>query len=110
MEIFSKEIKELRKSRKMSQTELSQALGISLRNYQRYENGERNPSSEVIIKAAEFFDVPTNFLLGLDDDYDREKNHLMTVYAQLSPEGRRMLVEMADFLVSRSGYSMTAVM
>ena len=59
-------LKELRNRRELSQTEVAKALGISLRAYQNYEYGQREPNIEMINKLADFYGVTTDYLLGRD--------------------------------------------
>lgn len=57
-------LKELRKTKGISQDEVANALGITLRTYQNYEYGQREPNIEMINKIADFFGVTTDYLLG----------------------------------------------
>ena len=47
-------LKELRKTKGISQDEVANALGITLRTYQNYEYGQREPNIEMINKIADF--------------------------------------------------------
>lgn len=60
-------LKQLRKERNLKQTELADAIGISLRAYQYYESGERNPDIIILEKLADYFNVSTDYLLGRMD-------------------------------------------
>ncbi|MCD7872383.1 MAG: helix-turn-helix domain-containing protein [Clostridiales bacterium] len=57
-------IKNLRNRRNLSQSEVANALGVSLRAYQNYEYGQREPNIEIINKLADFYGVTTDYLLG----------------------------------------------
>ena len=57
-------LKNLRKKRNLSQTELSKALGISFSAISMYERGSRNPDIDMLVRLAEFFDVSTDYLLS----------------------------------------------
>lgn len=57
-------LKELRTEKKLTQTELAKIINISQRAYSFYEKGEREPSIETILKLADFYQVPTDILLG----------------------------------------------
>ena len=59
-------IKDLRKKRNLSQGQAAEALGISMRAYQNYEYGQREPNIEMINKLADFYGVTTDYLLGRD--------------------------------------------
>jgi len=66
--MFGERLKALRKSRGMSQDELSKELGIVRKTLSDYENGYRYPkSTDTIAKICTFFGVTTDFLMGTDD-------------------------------------------
>ena len=56
-------LKELRKQKKLNQTELAEVIGISLNTLSNMESGKTDPSTETIIKLCEFFNVSTDYLL-----------------------------------------------
>lgn len=62
-----KRLKELRKAKKLSQTELGEILGVSKSSICCYENGTRNPSLESIIDLMHLFGVSADYLLGTDN-------------------------------------------
>ncbi len=57
-------IKELRKNKKISQEQLAQILNVSTSAVGQYETGIRKPSYRVLNKAADYFGVSVDFLLG----------------------------------------------
>ena len=54
---FSESLLELRKERGLKRQELADALNISLRAYQYYERGEREPLLSLAVRMADFFGV-----------------------------------------------------
>lgn len=60
-------IRELREDRDLRQSDISQITGIDQRTLSNYETGKTNPDSFAIIKLAEFFEVSTDYLLGVSD-------------------------------------------
>lgn len=42
-------------------------LNITLRTYQKYESGDREPPFDLLVAIADLFDVSIDFLLGRDD-------------------------------------------
>jgi len=58
------QLKALRLQKDMSQRDLAQQLGVAHQTYSHYETGKREPSHETILKLAEYFNVPTDFLLA----------------------------------------------
>lgn len=64
---------ELRQRKKLSQTELAEQVGLSLRAYQYYERAERQPTADTLIALADFFDVSLDFLTGRNDNPNSHK-------------------------------------
>ena len=56
-------LKELRTAKKVSQQIVANYLGITRQAYSNYENGNRDPDNETLLKLAEYFDVSTDYLL-----------------------------------------------
>lgn len=56
-------IKDLRKSKKMSQTELATILHVSQQTITAWETGKAEPSSSTISSLADYFNVTTDYLL-----------------------------------------------
>ena len=57
-------LKELRQGKNLTQKDLSKILQISASTIGMYEQGRREPDHETLTKLADFFDVPTDYLLG----------------------------------------------
>jgi len=68
---LSKRIKELRTTKNVLQQTLADNLNLSLRGYQRYERGEREPSASTLIALADYFDVSIDYLVGRSDNPKR---------------------------------------
>ena len=62
---------ELKVSRNLLQKQVAEGAGIPLRTYQRYENGEREPSASTLVALSDFFNVSTDYLLGLSNNPTR---------------------------------------
>ena len=70
MSEFAEKIKKLRNEKKITQKQIACNLGITERNYQHYEAGSKKPSFDGLIKLADFFNVPADYLLGRTDSCD----------------------------------------
>ena len=66
--MLNKNIRDLRVSMKMSQVELAQELGVTKQCISNWENDNILPSVEMLVKMAKFFNVTTDYLLGLDNN------------------------------------------
>ncbi len=67
MHYFSQRIYELRKKNNLSQKELGEAVGLSHKAISTIESGSRSTTIEKLILLANFFEVSTDYLLGLKD-------------------------------------------
>ena len=61
-------LKELRKSRGISQLKLAIDLNMNQNSISRYENGEREADYATLILFADYFDVSVDYLLGRTDN------------------------------------------
>ena len=68
---FPERLLELKSTRKLLQKEIAEAIEITVRNYQRYEKGEAQPTLPVLLKLADYFDVSLDYLVGRSDDPTR---------------------------------------
>lgn len=67
-------IKEQRLNLQLIQSSLAKKLGLSTRMISFYENDERVPPADILIKLSQIFNVTTDYLLGLSDDDSSLKN------------------------------------
>ena len=67
MATFSERLKLLRNENRYTQGALADIFGLKLRGYQGYEYGNTYPTVPGLIQIAKFFDVSTDYLLGLTD-------------------------------------------
>ena len=68
LELFAFRVKKLRKQKKLSQQELAEALGLTQTTISGIESGIRTTTIEKLILLAKFFEVSTDYLLGLKDE------------------------------------------
>lgn len=61
-------LKELRKSRKISQLKLAMDLNMNQNTISRYENGIREADYATLIKFADYFHVSVDYLLERTDN------------------------------------------
>lgn len=65
---FGMRLRMLRKQKKLTQKQLASLINTKNSIISFYENGERIPSPEVIIKLAAVFHVSTDYLMGVERD------------------------------------------
>lgn len=62
---FGETLRALRKNRGLTQKELGAKIGLSKAVVSKYENDLGYPTLDVVVKIAAFFNVTTDFLLGV---------------------------------------------
>ena len=61
-------IRDLREDRDLTQKQIAQMLGMSQTGYSKYETGENDIPTAILIKLAEFYQTTTDYLLGRTDE------------------------------------------
>lgn len=61
-------IRDLREDRDLNQTQVAKMLGMSQTGYSKYETGENDIPTAVLIKLARFYGTSVDYLLGETDD------------------------------------------
>jgi transcriptional regulator with XRE-family HTH domain len=64
--MFSSRLRSLRMKRGYTQQRMADMLTLSLNAYQKYEQSERLPPLDTLVKLADILECPTDFLLGRD--------------------------------------------
>ena len=68
MKNYYPRIKEIRKRHNLTQKEIADYLSISQSQYSLYESGRRSIPIGILIKLANLYNVPTDYLAGLTDE------------------------------------------
>ena len=58
-------LRDLREDADMTQKQVAEYLGMSQTGYSKYETGENDIPTEVLIRLARFYKTSTDYLLGL---------------------------------------------
>lgn len=66
-EVFAARLKWLRQRKNISLAALAKEIGITPQSLSLYENAERVPNIEVLYKLARYFNVSSDYLIGLSD-------------------------------------------
>lgn len=109
MEI-GKRIKELRVENGLKQKELAKAVHIAANTLSQFEAGKSNPSYDVLVALADYFEVSTDYLLGRSDDFGNvtvqaertrafpsaEEQTLLSAYRKTSNAGKMRILAYAE--------------
>ena len=66
-------IRDLREDKDLNQTQIAQMLGMSQTGYSKYETGENDIPTAILIKLARFYHTSIDYLLGETDNPKRYK-------------------------------------
>ena len=95
-------IKVLREGKNVSQKELAQAIGVSDVMVSLYEQGKKYPSLSTIVRIAEYFNVSTDYLLGIktsaNDDIPENIKAVARNLMELSEEKRKLAIDMIKIM------------
>ena len=60
-------IRNLREDKGLTQTDIAKYLGMSQTGYSKYETGENDIPTPILIKLADFYNTSVDYLLGRTD-------------------------------------------
>lgn len=66
-------IRDLREDQDLNQTQVAKMLGMSQTGYSKYETGENDIPTIILIKLADFYDVSVDYLLNRTDNKKMNK-------------------------------------
>ena len=65
---FANILTELRKEKGLTPAQLAEKLGFGKTIIYYWENGKREPNSHALIEISKFFNVPIEYLLGIENE------------------------------------------
>lgn len=66
-------IRDLREDKDLNQTQIAKMLGMSQTGYSKYETGENDIPTDILIKLARFYNTSIDYLLGETNNKTRYK-------------------------------------
>ena len=66
-----KRLRDMREDRDLNQTQVAKVLGMSQTGYSKYETGENDIPTAVLIRLARFYNTSIDYLLGETDNPKR---------------------------------------
>lgn len=61
-------LRDLREDADLNQTQIAKHLGMSQTGYSKYETGENDIPTQVLIKLAQYYKTSIDYILGLTED------------------------------------------
>lgn len=72
-EVIGRILKHLRTKAGLTQNDVSQKIGIAQQTYAGYESGKHQPNIELLIRLADIYDMPLDYIsgryIGVEEDY-----------------------------------------
>lgn len=109
-------IRQLRQEKNWSQTQLAQKMGIHQKQVSAYERGRNTPSTEVLIKLADIFDVSLDYLAFEAEDKpakvdikDRELLRKFEEIDKLSDKDKGTIKDILDTFILKNKFQGLAV-
>ncbi|ENL4422641.1 hypothetical protein P9C78_gp33 [Bacillus phage z1a] len=96
---FKDRLRQLRKERKLTQTEVGKAIGVTAGSVSKFETGLKPASRETVERAANFFEVPIDFILGrsdsreVDEDFNKKYHGIKSRLEQLPEEHQEIVLQ-----------------
>ena len=69
-----KRIRDLREDRDLTQRAIAEILGMSQTGYSKYETGENDIPTAILIKLADFYNTSTDYLLNRTSNPEPPQN------------------------------------
>ncbi len=70
---LSEKIRRLRRAQHLSQTEIAEKIGLSMRGYQDIERGSL-PRYENLLRIADYYDVSVDWLMGRTENRNAHRS------------------------------------
>lgn len=109
-------IKQLRQEKNWSQAQLANKMGIHQKQVSAYERGRNIPSTEVLIKLADIFDVSLDYLAFEAEDKpakvdikDRELLRKFEEIDKLSDKDKGTIKDILDTFILKNKFQTLAV-
>ena len=67
MVAVSNRLRDLREDADLNQTQVANLLGMSQTGYSKYETGENDIPTQVLIKLAQFYKTSVDYILGVSN-------------------------------------------
>ncbi|MGH9459520.1 MAG: helix-turn-helix domain-containing protein [Thermoanaerobaculia bacterium] len=93
VELVGRKIRQLRRQRKLTQTELAERIGIHQSDLSRMEQGEYRVGLDTLLKILQTFDM------GIGEFFDERptSGSVLETYQRLSPDAQRDVEEFIEF-------------
>lgn len=106
--MFKDKIKQLRKSRGMTQRDLATLIGVDVSTVGKWEGkGNVLPSDGVRDAIANLFSVPLDYLMDRntkEPTYDDKTVELINLFSLLNDQGKQLVYDYCEMILSKDIY------
>ena len=97
-------LKQLRKDKKIKQSDLAEMLNITTKSYQNYELELRRTPLDILITLADYYNVTLDHLVGREflggQQVTEQEYELLELFRQLTESEQKRLIGYAKFQTS----------
>lgn len=93
----------LRNKRGLTQDQVANALGVKRARYNAWENDIAKPDIDMLKKIAQFYNVSTDYLLGIETVETIAAHRTDDPTEQLPEDAKKSLEEFKQFLLKKHG-------
>ena len=98
---FKDRLKELRIENNCTAAKLASYLNYGGTAISNYESGRNEPSIDILIKIAEYFDVSVDYLVGKTNNKKYElniDNEFNKIFSELNTKDKYMIIDIIKFM------------
>ena len=95
-EAFAARLERMRQRKNISLANLAKEIGVTPQSLSLYENADRAPNIEVLYKLAKYFNVSSDYLIGLTDCKDPKKCKDTGVCSRLANQSKNITLVAID--------------
>jgi len=107
--MIGERLRKVRREKKISQKELAEIIGVQNTAISLYESNKNDPSDNLKVEIAKYFNVSLDYLLGIIDEpvgfYNKEK--FIELPNDMTSSEKQLLNEFANYLEYRRKFSKT---
>lgn len=103
---FGKRLEQLRKEKKINQSELAGRIGLTQQTISSYEKGKNKPSMDILVRLAQEFGVTSDYLLhgnvaNNESELTDEQKEFLNVFEKISKDKRDLAKNILNTFVNK---------
>lgn len=89
---YYKRIRELREANHFTQNQIANKLNLHLTTYQRWETGEREIPTHIIVQLSKLYGISSDYILELNNgEINNELKHKLNTLTELTNEMNQII-------------------